>query len=489
MNEQGQWNQSGTAVNPRHEKRWWALAVITTAQLMMVLDGTIVNIALPSMQIDLGISNADRHWAITAYALAFGGLLLLGGRISGIIGHHRTFMISLIGFAGASALGGAATDTTMLFGARALQGLFAAAMAPASLSLLTMSFGDPRELDKAFGVFGAVSAAGAGVGLLAGGLLTEYLNWRWCLWVNVPIVGLALLGLPFVLQDRPSGQASGLDIPGVLLSAGGLSALVYAFNQAEPLGWSDPQVLGLLVVGVVLLALFVALESRVQHPLLPLRVFLHRARGGAFLVSGLMMAALFGCFLFLSYYAQTILGYSPVWAGLAIMVLVAGSLVGSLLIAGRLLSRVKAKTLMVPGLLAMAAGLLILSRLSADSTNILALYLVPAQLLIGLGLGAALTAATSLAMSDINPADTGTAAATFNAAQQVGGALGIALFNTIATTAAAAKVLTHESTPGAMIAATVDGFGEALLVSMAIMLVAAAVAAIVIDKRSAGSSY
>jgi EmrB/QacA subfamily drug resistance transporter len=485
VNEQANWNPGATAVNPNHQKRWWALAVITAAQLMMVLDGTIVNIALPSMQSDLSISDADRHWAITAYALAFGGLLLLGGRISGIVGHHRTFLFSLVGFAAASALGGAASDASLLFWARALQGLFAAAMAPAALSLLTMSFRDPRELGRAFAVFGAVSAAGAGVGLLAGGLLTEYLSWRWCLWVNVPIVGIALLGLPLVVRDTPATRTDRLDIPGALLSAGGVAALVYGFSQAESRGWTDPLVCGLLLGGAASLALFVLVESRVSNPLLPLRVFLHRARGGAFLVSGMMMAALFGCFLFLSYYAQTVLGYTPVQAGLTIMVLVVGSLIGSLLIAGRLLIRVGAKTLIVPGLLAMAAGLFILSRLTPDSTHILTLNLVPAQLLIGLGLGSALTAATSLAMSELNPADTGTAAATFNAAQQIGGALGIALFNTVVTTAAATYLSSNNGDPVGTTAATVEGFGLGLLVSMAIMLVAAGAAAIIIESHSA----
>ncbi|MFF7245248.1 MFS transporter [Embleya sp. NPDC008237] len=453
---------------------------------MIVLDGTIVNVALPSMQQDLHLSDADRQWAVIAYVLAFGGLLLLGGRISGLLGHRRTFRIGLIGFAAASALGGAADGAGTLFGARALQGVFAAAMAPAAMSLLTLTFTDPRDRGKAFGVFGAMGAAGSGVGLLAGGLLTEYLDWRWCLWVNVPITGLALLGLPFVYRDRPSVTGPGrLDLPGALLSVAGLVALVYGFNRTEPHGWDDPLVLALLPGGVLLLGVFVLVETRVSHPLLPMRVVLDRVRGGAYLTSALMLAALFGCFLFLSYYAQTVLGYSPVRAGLTIMVLVAGSLVGSIAIAGRLPARVSPRMLMVPGLLAMAAGLLLLSRLTADSTHVLVLYLVPAQILIGLGLGVVLTIATGLATAGVGAADAGTAAATFNAGQQVGGALGTALFNTVATSVTATWLRTHEGGRDAVTAGTVHGFGTALLVATGIMLGAAVVAAVLIAPRPA----
>ncbi|MGW1991512.1 MFS transporter [Embleya sp. NPDC001921] len=476
-------------VDRRYEQRWWALSVITLAQLMIVLDGTIVNIALPSMQRDLGLADADRQWAIVAYVLAFGGLLLLGGRTSGMFGHRRVFRVTLIGFAAASALGGAATDAGTLFAARALQGLFAAGMAPAAMSLLTLTFTDPRDRGRAFGVFGAMGAAGSGVGLLAGGLLTEYLDWRWCLWVNVPIAGLALLGLPFVYRDRPSAGPGRLDLPGALLSVAAPTALVYGFNRTESRGWDDPLVLTLLPAGVLLLGLFVMVERRVSDPLLPMRVLRHRVRGGVYLTGALMLAALFGCFLFLSYYAQTVLRYSPVRAGLVIMVLVGGSLVGSILIAGRLLSRVSARVLMVPGLLAMAAGLLLLSRLTADSAHVLIGYLVPAQILIGLGLGVVLTTATSLAAVGVGAADAGTAAATFNAGQQVGGALGTALFNTVATSVTATYLRTHEGGPETVTAGTVHGFGVALLVATGIMLGAAVVAAVLIDTRSTRDAH
>lgn len=474
--------ETPAARGERGSRRWWALPVITLVQLMLVLDGTIVNIALPSMQADLGMSDVDRQWAVTAYVLAFGGTLLLGGRISGLVGHRRTFVVSLVGFAAASALGGAAPGAGTLFAARALQGLFAAAMAPAALSLLTLTFTDPRERGRAFGVFGAMSAAGSGVGLLAGGLLTEYLDWRWCLWVNIPIAALALLGVPYLHRDKPRAEAGRLDVPGALLSAIGIAALVYGLTEAEPRGWGDPFVLALLVAGGLLLGLFVAVESRARDPLLPLRVVRDRARGGAYLVSGLMMASLFGCFLFLSYYTQTILGYSPVEAGLTIMVLVAGSLVGSLVIAATLLARVAARVLMVPGLLSMAAGLLLLSRLGADSAHVMAAYLVPAQLLVGVGLGVVLTAATSLATTGVGFADMGTASATFNAAQQVGGAVGTALFNTVATTSAASYLRSHADADVAD--GTVHGFGIALLVSVGIMLVGTLVAVLLIDTRS-----
>lgn len=271
-------------------------------------------------------------------------------------------------------------------------------------------------------------------------------------------------------------------MPGALLSAGGLAALVYGFAEAGPRGWGDPLVIGLLAAAVVLLALFVAIESRVADPLLPLRVIAHRIRGGAVLVTALMMAALFGCFLFLSYYAQTVLGYTPVQAGLTVMVLVAGSLAGSMLIAGRLLARVSARALIVPGLVAMVAGLLLLSRLTADAAHVLVLYLVPAQILIGVGLGVVLTAATSLATADVSFADTGSASATFNAAQQVGGALGTALFNTVATTVTASYLRSHGTADAAT--SVVHGFSAALLVSAALMVAATIAAALLLGARS-----
>ncbi|WP_051852516.1 MFS transporter [Streptomyces aureocirculatus] len=481
--------------------RWWTLLAVSAAQLLVVLDGTIVNIALPSAQSALGMSDASRQWAITAYALAFGGLLLIGGRVSGALGHRRAFVAGLVGFAAASALGGAAANSGMLFGARALQGVFAALLAPAGLSLLTITFTEPRARGRAFGVFAAVGAAGSAVGLVAGGLLTEYASWRWCLYVNVPVALLAVLGATFVPRDRkgqgvqgvqepqePQGaqeaqgaqevrgaQGAGrLDVPGALLSAGGFAAVVYAFNEAEPRGWASGRVLALLTAGVVLLVAFVAVELRAPRPLLPLRILLHRARAGAFVAITLLFVAMFGFYLFMSYYTQTALGYSPVEAGLTLIVNALAALVGATFVAGRLHGRVAPRALVVSGLLAAAAGMLVLTRLSADSGHVFWLYLVPSLVLTGLGLGCVLPPTASLATAGMAGHDIGAASAAYNASQQLGAALGTALLNTVASSAAAAYVAAHRAASAA--AASVQGYTDALFVGFWILLGAACAA-------------
>ncbi|MFD0743917.1 MFS transporter [Phytohabitans flavus] len=255
----------GQAVDPR---RWLALMVIAIAQLMVVLDGTIVNIAMPSAQADLGISDANRQWIVTAYTLAFGGLLLLGGRIADYVGRRRIFLIGLIGFAVASALGGIATNAGTLFAARALQGVFGALLAPAALSLITVTFTDVKDRAKAFGVFGAISGVGATIGLILGGVLTEYTTWRWCLLVNIPIALAAFaLALPIVRESKAHGNTR-YDIPGTIMATGGLVALVYAFTKAAEDSWTSPVTLGFFAVAAVLLVGFVVFESRTSHPLL-----------------------------------------------------------------------------------------------------------------------------------------------------------------------------------------------------------------------------
>ncbi|RZQ65199.1 DHA2 family efflux MFS transporter permease subunit [Amycolatopsis suaedae] len=407
------------------------LLVVSTAQLLVVLDGTIVNIALPSAQAALGMTDATRQWAITAYALAFGGLLLIGGRISSALGHRRTFMAGLAGFAAASALGGAAVTPEMLFAARALQGVFAAALAPAGLSLLTTTFTEPRERGRAFGVFAAVGAAGSAVGLVAGGLLTEFLSWRWCLYINVPVVLLALLLSTFVPRDEPV-RGGRLDVAGALLSTAGFGALVYGFAEAESLGWTAPPVLGLLVLGVLLLVAFVAVELRVTNPMLPMRILADRARGAAFTSITLLFVSMMGYYLFLSYYAQTVLGYSPVAAGMTLIIHATAALLAATLLAGRLQHRVPAVALVLPGLLAAAIGTFVLTFVGQQTDGVFWPYLVPSLLLTGLGMGCVLPPTASLATSGMEPRDIGAASAAFNAAQQLGGALGVALLNTVA---------------------------------------------------------
>ncbi|OIV35420.1 MFS transporter [Mangrovactinospora gilvigrisea] len=415
-------------------RRWWALAVIGLAQLMVVLDMTIVNIALPSAQHALGMSDANRQWVITAYTLAFGGLLLLGGRLSDLFGRKRSFITGLIGFAGASAIGGAATSSGMLFGARALQGVFAALLAPAALALLTTTFTDPRERGKAFGVFGAIAGGGGAIGMLAGGALTQYLSWRWCLYVNVPVAIAAVIGATSLLHDRPGDRArSRLDIPGVILGCGGLLAVVYGFSEAEPRGWSDALVLALLAGGAALLAAFVLWQTRTRTPLLPLHIVRDRQRAGALISMALVAVGMFGSFLFLTYYLQGVLHWSPLKTGLAYLPMTGAIIIGSTQISARLLTRVPPRWLAGPGMTMAAIGLALLTRLNIHSGY--AGTVLPAILVLGLGMGCTFMAVISTATGSVAPQDSGVTSAALNSTQQVGGSLGTALLNTIAASA------------------------------------------------------
>ncbi len=422
--------------------RWKALVFIALAQLMVVLDSTIVNIALPSAQQDLGISDGNRQWVVTAYALAFGGLLLFGGRIADLWGRKRTFVLGLSGFALASALGGAATNEAMMFGSRALQGAFGALLAPAALSLLAVMFTDAKERAKAFGIYGAIAGGGAAVGLILGGFLTEYLDWRWTFFVNVPFAVVAAVGAYFVIRE-PAGSRnrSSLDVPGVILSTLGLVALVYGFTRAESEGWSDALTIGMFVGSAVLLIAFVLVEQRVKAPLLPLRVVTDRTRGGIYLSLGLAIIGMFGLFLFLTYYLQIVKGYSPVKTGFAFLPMVAGMITGSTQIGTRLMTRVPARFLMGPGFLVAAVGMLLLTQLEIDTSY--ASVLLPGMVLLGLGMGMAFMPAMSLATAGVQPRDAGVASAMVNTSQQVGGAIGTALLNTIAASATTSYITDH----------------------------------------------
>lgn len=459
--------------NPR---RWRALLFIAIAQLMVVLDATIVNIALPSVQADLGISDGNRQWVVTAYALAFGGLLLLGGRIADTWGRKRTFLTGLVGFAAASALGGAAANEVMLFASRALQGAFGAMLAPAALSLLAVTFTDPKERAKAFGVFGAIAGGGAAVGLTLGGLLTEYADWRWVFYVNIPIAAVAVLGGVAEIRDHGGRNRSPLDLPGALLGTSGLVALVYGFTRAESQGWTDGWTLAMFTATVVLLTSFVLTERRVPAPLLPLRVVVDRNRAGAYLAVGMGVVAMFGLFLFLTYYLQVVQGYSPIRTGVAFLPMVAGMLIGSTQIGARLVTRVPARALMGPGLLVAASGMLILTRLEVDSPYLLVL---PALVLLGLGMGTTFMPAMSVAVSGVVARDTGIASAMMNTSQQVGGAIGIALLNTIAANATTAFVAANAaggSPQAVQLEGMVHGFTTALWWAVGILLLAATLA-------------
>ncbi|MEV6965386.1 MFS transporter [Hamadaea sp. NPDC051192] len=431
--------RSGAPIS-EYPRRWLALAVIAVAQLMVVLDATIVNIALPQAQADLGISDPDRQWVVTAYTLTFGGFLLLGGRIADYWGRKRTFIAGAVGFALASGLGGLAQHGATLFAARALQGAFGALLAPASLALLTVLFTEVHERSKAFAVYGAIAAGGAAVGLLLGGVLTEYANWRWCLLVNIPIALLAMLAaLAVVPESRAHGNTT-LDVPGAVVVTVGLASIVYGFTKAATDGWDAPVTLGFLVGGVLLVAVFVFLQMRVRNPLLPLRILLDRNRGGAYLGSLFVGAGLFGSFLFMTFYFQRTLGYSPMKAGLAALPVSAGVFVAAA-VASQFVPKVGPKAFMVTGGVFATVALLWLTQIGVDTAYVS--HVLPAQILLGLGLGSIFVPLSSLALIGVADHDAGAASATLNATQQVGASLGTALLNTLFVSAVTAYLTDH----------------------------------------------
>ncbi len=448
--------------------RWKALFVIAIAQLMVILDATIVNIALPSIQADLGISDADRQWVVTAYTLTFGGLLLLGGRIADFAGRKRMFIVSLVAFAAASALGGLAANAGLLYAARGLQGVSAAVLAPAALALISVTFTDSKERAKAFAVYGALSGGGAAIGLVLGGALTEFASWRWTLWINVPIALLAIaLAIPFVRESRTEAR-TGYDVPGAVTATLGLLAVIFGITRAESEGWTGTSTLVFLGVGLVLLAFFVVIESRSPHPLLPLRILANRNRGGAYLASFFIGVGLFAIFLFLSYFFQGVLGYSPLESGLLFLPLTAGIIV-SAGITSRLLPITGPRFITGGGFALTIVGLLLLQRMSENSTYIG--DILPSMILVGLGIGFVFVPLSATALFGVGDADAGVASAVLNAAQQVGGSVGVAFLNTIATSATAAYIVANQL-PGPNGAALVEGFTTGFLWSAAILLVA-----------------
>ncbi|HEY0117199.1 MAG TPA: MFS transporter [Cellulomonas sp.] len=472
---------------PQETRRWWILATVALAQLMVVLDATIVNIAMPSAQADLGFSDNDRQWIVTAYALAFGSLLLLGGRLSDLIGRRRTFLIGLIGFAGASALGGAAQSFEWLVAARALQGAFGAVLAPAALSVLTTTFTEPRDRSRAFGVFGGLAGAGGAIGLLLGGFLTQHFSWRWTLYINLFFAVLAIFGAMTFLH-RSSGEKQRLDFLGAALGGGGLFALVFGFSRAEPEGWDSPQTWGPLIVSVALLVLFVLRQKAAGHDaLLPLPVIVDRNRGAAFLGILVAGAGMFGAFLFGTYYMQTQLHYTPWQTGLAFLpqiVVLAGF---AQLSTNVLLPRFGPKVMVPIGLALAGLGLGSLALIDVHSTY--AANLLPGLLVMGIGMGTAMPAAIQTATLGVRPDHAGVASAVVSTSQQVGGAIGTAVLNTLATTAATGYIATHATTnppaPGVLLQASLDSFTTAFRWSSAIFLVGAIITAFVFRRRTA----
>ncbi|HYB48984.1 MAG TPA: MFS transporter [Streptosporangiaceae bacterium] len=424
-------------------RRWLILGTVGLAQLMVVLDATIVNIALPSAQRALGFTTVDRQWVVTAYALAFGSLLLFGGRLGDLIGRKITFLVGALGFAAASAAGGAATGFEMLVAARAIQGAFGALLAPAALSILSTTFSDTKERGKAFGVYGAIVGAGGAIGLVLGGILTEYLTWRWCLYVNLFFAGLAVIGAVLLLKHQRARIRSRLDLPGVALVSASMFCLVYGFSNAANHSWHTPSTYGFLAAAVALLAVFACWQARATSPLLPPRVVLDRNRGSAYLAVFIVGAGMSGVFLFLTYYLQQSLGYSPVVSGAAFLPMIAMVVVSANLSNVVLLPRLGPKPLVTAGMLLAAGSLVWLTRIGMHSGY--ATAVLGPLMVAGLGLGFTIAPSMNTGTFGVAPQDAGVASATLNTGQQVGGSIGTALLNTIFASAVAHYLTSHLS--------------------------------------------
>jgi EmrB/QacA subfamily drug resistance transporter len=456
-----------------HDRRWLILGTVAIAQLMFVLDATVVNIALPSAQRDLGFSDDARQWIITAYALSFGSLLLLGGRLGDLFGRRRAFAGGLIGFAVASAIGGTAGSFGVLVAARAAQGVFGALLAPSALAVLSTTFTDPAERGKAFGIYTGLAGGGAAIGLLLGGLLTEVLTWRWCLYVNLvfalPTAAIALR----VLVNRVRPDRPPLDLPGTLAATLGLFALVFGFSHSETHSWDDPVTIAMLAAGVVLLVLFVAIEARAEHPLLPLRIVRDRTRGGAYLGLGMAAIAMFGVFLFLTYYLQRTKGFTPVETGVAFLPLTASVMATAALVNVRLLQRVGPRPLLTTGMVLGAGAMVWLAQLEPESSY--AGHVLPALIVAGLGLGNVFATTFATATHGVATPDVGVASATLNTMQQVGGSVGTALLSSIFASAASGYAAGRAPTPQVLGAAAVHGYTVAFWVSAGIFAAGALV--------------
>ncbi|HEY8588818.1 MAG TPA: MFS transporter [Naasia sp.] len=473
---------------PPATRRWWTLVTVGLAQLMVVLDGTVVNIALPSAQADLGFSDGDRQWVVTAYSLAFASLLLLGGRLSDLLGRKRTFVVGLIGFAIASALGGAAPTFEVLIGARALQGAFAALLAPTALAVLTTTFTIPRERARAFGVFGAIAGAGGAVGLLLGGVLTEQLDWRWNLYINVAIAAIAIAGaVIFVRSVERTGPRPRLDVPGTLLVSGALFGIVFGFSHAETDGWDSPLTWAVLAAATLLLVAFVLWQRRAAHPLLPLAIVLDRNRAAAYSSILIAGAGMFGVFLFVTYYLQASLGFSPIQTGFAFLPMVVMLVVAAQLSTNLLLPRLGPKVMVPIGMALGVTGMLLLARLDLDSSY--APDVLPALMMLGLTMGTIMPASMQTATLGVEREFAGVASAMVNTSQQIGGSLGTALLNTIAATAAADYIAGHLPATAAVAAqAAVTSYTTAYWWGAGLFAAGGLLAVLLFRRRSHGIS-
>ncbi|MGH3301615.1 MAG: MFS transporter [Streptosporangiaceae bacterium] len=463
------------------DRRWLILVVVAIAQLMVVLDATIVNIALPSAQRALGFPNSERQWVVTAYALAFGSLLLVGGRLGDMFNRKWVFITGLVGFALASAIGGAAGSFTVLVTARALQGVFGALLAPSALGTLVSTFQDPRERGRAFGVFGSVAAGGGGIGLILGGLLTQYLSWRYCLYVNLVFAAIAVAGaLVYIHTGRPAGRPR-MDWLGAVLACAGLFLIVFGFSHAETAGWSSALTIGSLLLGPVLLAGLAVAELRSTHPLLPLRVIVDRTRGGSYVAVFISGIAIFGTFLFLTYYLQLIKGESPLTTGLLFLPLIGCILITSNLSSIVLLPSAGPRVLIAAGMLLGTGGMVYLTQVSVTSSYVGGV--LPALVILGLGFGMIFAPAINTATTGVRRADSGAASALVNTMQQVGGSIGTSALSTVALTATASYLAAHHTSPLAPAIAATHGYTLAFTVSAGLLGVGFILALVLLPSR------
>jgi EmrB/QacA subfamily drug resistance transporter len=462
--------------------RWAILALLGVAQLMVVLDSTIVNIALPSAQRDLGFSTGNRQWIVTAYALAFGSLLLVGGKIGDLFGRKWTFVGGLIGFSAASFLGGLAPSFGVLVVARTLQGAFGALLAPSALSLLTITFADSPERPKAFGIFAAVATAGASFGLLLGGVLTDALSWRWCLYVNLVIaIPAAFFALRLIVNETQP-QRPRIDVLGVALACAGLFAIVFGFSKAETDSWSSATTIGSLAAGVALLIAFVLAERRVAEPLLPLHIVWDRARGGAYASIAIAGASVFAVFLFLTYFMQQDLGYSPLRTGVAFLPMTAMIFLVAPTVQTKVLPRVGVRPIILTGMaLGAIAMLAFFSQLTPSSTYVG--HVLPGLVILGVGMPCIFAPSFATATLGVSRFEAGVASAMVNTCQQVGGAVGTAVLSTIFAHSAASYAADHKGAPGLASAAEVHGYTTAFYVATVLFAIGFLVALLVLPGR------
>jgi EmrB/QacA subfamily drug resistance transporter len=457
-------------------RKWFALALLVAVQFMVVLDIAIVNVALPSIQVDLGFSQQNLQWVISAYALLFGGVLLLGGRLADLLGRRRLFIIGTILFAVASLLAGFAWSEASLIGARALQGLGAAIITPAALSILTTTFAEGKERNIALGAWGGVGAFGAVAGVLLGGVLTDALSWEWIFFVNVPVGVVALALTPLLLTESRDLTAKSFDIPGAVLVTGGLVALVFAITQANDYGWASIETIGVFALSAVLLAGFLVWETRVTDPLMTFSIFRLRTLTGANVAGFILGTATFSMFLMLTLYMQQVLGYSAMKTGVAYLAVAATAIFWSFL-AANLVTRIGVKPVLVAGMTFLTAGVAYFTQVSVGGSYVA--DLLPGFLLISVGLGFSFVPISIAALAGVQPSEAGLASGLINTSQQIGGALGVAILSTIATTTTEDAVAAGDAVPFAL----TDGFQAAFLAGAGIALVGVLVSIFVVRRE------